>query len=105
VGRFLISPTAAGRALPPAANFSSRRRHHNHFRKTDMATVITHHRQARYANESTHLRSRAVIATILGTMLAIYVAGIFWFGEGLAEDVRAGVREVQAGALIHDQEH
>lgn len=68
-----------------------------------MATVINY-RHSRLANDSAHWRSRAVIATILGGLLAVYIAGIFWFGEGLAEDVRAGVREVQAGVLIPDHE-
>jgi hypothetical protein len=72
-----------------------------------MATVINH-RHPRLANDHAHdhahWRSRAVIATILGGFLAVYVAGIFWFGEGLAEDVRAGVREVHAGVLIPDHE-
>ena len=64
---------------------------------------VRHH--IRHAHDETpHWRSRAVIATILGGFLAVYIAGIFWFGEGLAEDVRAGVREVHAGVLVPDQE-
>lgn len=68
-----------------------------------MATVINH-RHHTHANDATHWRSRAVVATILGGFLAVYIAGIFWFGEGLAEDMRAGVREVHAGVLVPDQE-
>ena len=69
---------------------------------TAPSSQFRHH--ARNAHETPHWRSRAVIATILGGFLAIYIAGIFWFGEGLAEDVRAGVREVHAGVLVPDQE-
>ena len=49
-------------------------------------------------------RQETLISTIMGGLLAVSIAGIFWFGEGLAEDVRAGVREVQAGVLIPDHE-
>ena len=72
-----------------------------------MATVINHrhHRhEHEHEHEGSHWRSRAVIASILCGFLAVYIAGIFWFGEGLAEDVRAGVREVQVGELVPDQE-
>lgn len=70
-----------------------------------MATIVNHrHHRNDLEHAESHWRSRAVIAAILCSFLAVYIAGIFWFGEGLAEDVRAGVREVHAGALIPDQE-
>jgi hypothetical protein len=68
-----------------------------------MITHRQHHAFARHAT-TPHWHSRLVIAGLMTLALGIYVAGIFWFGQGLAEDVRAGVREVRAGALIPDME-
>lgn len=48
--------------------------------------------------------SRWVIIGVLSMAFAVYVGGIFWFGQGLAEDVRAGVREVRSGVVIPDME-
>lgn len=49
-------------------------------------------------------RSRMVVLGVLSTAMGIYVGGIFWFGQALAEDMRAGVREVHTGVLIPDNE-
>lgn len=53
---------------------------------------------------TSHWYSRLVVAGVMTTALSVYVGGIFWFGQGLADDVRAGVREVPAGVLIRDLE-
>jgi hypothetical protein len=64
------------------------------------------HTYASHGMDSTQMswRSRLLVAGVMSTALAIYLAGIVWFGQGLAEDVRAGVREVPAGVLIPDLE-
>lgn len=49
-------------------------------------------------------RSRMVVLGVLATAMSVYVGGIFWFGQALAEDMRAGVREVPVGVLIPDRE-
>jgi hypothetical protein len=41
---------------------------------------------------------------IVLSAIVIYVAGIVWFGQGLAEDMRSGLREVRAGSLIGERE-
>lgn len=51
-----------------------------------------------------HWRSRLVAIGVIAIVLAMYVAGIFWFGRGLADDVRAGAREVPAGSIVYDRE-
>ncbi len=58
----------------------------------------------RAAENEINWRSRLVILAVLLTAIGIYAAGLVWFGQGLAEDMRAGVREVQAGVLIPDRE-
>lgn len=55
-------------------------------------------------NANSHWYSRLVVAGVMATALSVYVGGIFWFGQGLADDMRAGVREVPAGVLIRDLE-
>ena len=50
-------------------------------------------------------RSRMVVLGVLSTAMGIYVGGIFWFGQALADDMRAGVRQVPMGVLIPDHEH
>lgn len=49
-------------------------------------------------------RSRLVVFAVLTTAISVYLGGIVWFGQGLAEDMRAGVREVRPGVLIVEQE-
>jgi hypothetical protein len=49
-------------------------------------------------------RSRMIVLGVLTTAMGIYVGGIFWFGQALADDMRAGVRQVPAGVLIPDHE-
>jgi hypothetical protein len=49
-------------------------------------------------------RSRLVMIGIVLSAIVIYVAGIVWFGQGLAEDMRSGLREVRAGSLIGERE-
>jgi hypothetical protein len=60
----------------------------------------------RLATRSTNTswRSRIVVFAVLTTAISVYLGGIVWFGQGLAEDMRAGVREVRPGVLIVEQE-
>jgi hypothetical protein len=48
--------------------------------------------------------SRLVVVAVMTTAISVYLAGIFWFGRGLADDMRAGVREVRPGVLIAEYE-
>lgn len=45
-------------------------------------------------------RSRMVVLAVMCSALSIYVGGLYWFGQALADDMRAGIRDVKPGVLI-----
>lgn len=49
-------------------------------------------------------RLRYIAAAIALFLAVVYFVSLLWFGRGLAEEVRAGVRPIEQGALVMDRE-
>jgi hypothetical protein len=60
--------------------------------------------QSQHSLQIARWRSRFFVIAFMTIAVSIYLLGIAWFGQGLAEDMRAGVREVRPGALIAEHE-
>jgi hypothetical protein len=60
--------------------------------------------QTLHAHQLARWRSRFFVIALMTIAVSIYLLGIAWFGQGLAEDMRAGMREVRPGVMIADHE-
>lgn len=49
-------------------------------------------------------RVRLIGLTVALLLVAAYFGTVAWFGQGLAADMRAGVRTVEPGSLVLDTE-
>lgn len=99
-----VAPRVAGAVDTPMLATPGSFGHYLYQLRGDIVMQSQISNQIASSRAAAYWRSRLIVIAVITTAVSIYLAGIFWFGRELAEDVRAGVREVRPGLLVSETE-